>query len=155
VATATKQKSATAQKAQEVFPSSREFREVVDAALFALDADERSGPLVRATGMRMRFELGDIAAVLNIAAGKGGGQNLRWGFTDDGAWDPKLRFSMNSDVANRFLQGRESLAIAIARGRVHCEGEPRYALLYIPALRLLVEPYRQAVREHCPVLALD
>jgi hypothetical protein len=59
---------------------------------------------------------------------------------------------MDSGVANRFLQGRESLAIALARGQAHCRGESRTALLYLPATRLLCEPYRQAVRSGYPAL---
>jgi hypothetical protein len=153
VGTAIKEKASAASPSG--FPSAAEFREVIDAALSELDSDERTGPLIRATGMRMRFELPDISTVLNVAVGEATGKHLRWGFSDGSEWDPKLRMRMDSDVANRFLQGRESLAIAIARGRVRCEGEPRYTLLYIPALRLLVDPYRHAVRRRQPELALD
>ena len=136
-------------------PSAAAFREVVDAALFALDADERSGPLVRATGMRMRFELPDVGlGARHCRRRTGPPHNFRWAFADGAGWEPRLRFKMNSDVANRFFQGTESLAIAIARGRVHVQGEARYTMLYIPALRLLVEPYRRAVHDHCPELAL-
>ena len=38
-------------------------------------------------------------------------------------------------IANAYLQGKESLAIAIARGRVRYDGDARCALLYVPALR--------------------
>ena len=159
MATAIRQKSAPAPALSASSPagfrSEADFCEVIEAALSELDSDERSGPLVRATRLRMRLELPDISAVVNIAVGDAGAGNLRWGFSDDGEWDSKLRFSMDSEVANRFLQGRESLAIAIVRGRVRCEGEARYTLLYVPALRLLVEPYRHAVRRHRPELVLD
>jgi hypothetical protein len=56
-------------------------------------------------------------------------------------------------VANRFLQGRESLAIAIARGRARYRGESHGALLGLPATRLLCEPYREVVRSGFPELA--
>ena len=59
---------------------------------------------------------------------------------------------MPAAVANRYLQGRESLAIAIARGEVSCKGEPRTALLYLPAARLLGEPYRRVVEAEFPAL---
>jgi hypothetical protein len=61
---------------------------------------------------------------------------------------------MDSATANAYLQGKESLAVAIARGKVRCSGESRVALLYLPALRLVVEPYRRLVRERYPHLAL-
>lgn len=152
MAIATKSKSAAIAAG---FNSAAEFREVIDATLGSLDSDERYGPLIRATGIRMRFELPDLSTVVNIAAADVGGHYIRWAYADGGDWDPKLRVRMNSDSANRFLQGRESLAIAIARGRVRVEGEPRYTLLYVPALRMLVEPYREAVRDHSPELVLD
>ena len=62
---------------------------------------------------------------------------------------------MDSDVANRLFQGRESLAVAVARRRIKVSGDPRSTLLYVPALRYLVEPYRGAVRHRQPSLALD
>ena len=41
---------------------------------------------------------------------------------------------MSAAVANRYLQGAQSLAIAIARGQVRCRGESRVALS-LPARR--------------------
>ena len=40
-----------------------------------------------------------------------------WSFADDPGWSPKLVLRMTCAVANRYLHGRESLAIAIARRR--------------------------------------
>lgn len=128
------------------------FIRVLDDALRRLDEDERSGALIRATGIRLRIEVPDLVSVVNIASVQRGDHHIRWAFADRRGWEPRLRMRLNSDVANRFLQGRESLAIAVARGRVKVEGDPRVTLLYVPALRLLVEPYRTAVREHCPEL---
>ena len=60
---------------------------------------------------------------------------------------------MSAEVANRYLQGRESLAIAIARGQVRCRGGSRAALPYLPAARLICEPYRRVVEAEFPDLA--
>jgi len=62
---------------------------------------------------------------------------------------------MDSKVANAYLQGKESLAIAIARGRVKASGDTRSALIYIPALRLLVSSYRKLVTQEHPHLVLE
>jgi len=137
------------------FASAAQFSQVIDTALRGLDDDERSGPLIRATGIRLRFELPDVASVLNVASVARGDHHIRWGFGDAGDWEPKLRIRLDSETANRFLQGRESLAIAIARGRVKVEGDPRVTLLYLPALRMLVKPYRAAVAELCPDLVVN
>src|SRR5215212_7746399 len=93
--------------------SADEFRQLLDQALAEANSDERSGPFLRATGMRMRFEFPDLKLVLNVAAGEDGDSHLRWEFSDDVAWEPRLRLTMDSDVANAYLQGKESLAIAI------------------------------------------
>jgi hypothetical protein len=137
------------------FRSAAELQEVLDAALSAVDADPRIGPLVRAAALRVRMEFPDINAVLNVATSEGSDRHLAWAFTDDVPWTPKLRIRMDSDVANRYLQGRESLPLAIARGRCRFEGDARTALLYVPAARLMVEPYRRAVGEHHPDLLVD
>ena len=61
---------------------------------------------------------------------------------------------MDSDVANRYLQGKESLAVAMARRRVRTRGDRSVALLYVPALRLVCEPYRRVVAADYPHLAI-
>lgn len=129
--------------------SATEFRELLDATLLELDVDQKAGPLLRATGMRVRFDFPDLGMVLNVAASEAPDHHLRWEFSDAVDWEPKLNLSMDSQIANAYLQGKESLAIAIARGRVRYKGDAQCALLYLPALRLVVAPYRRLVsREH-------
>lgn len=130
-----------------------EFRSVLERALSEAEADERTLALLRAVSLRVRFEFPDIDLVLNMAAPEGEDQGLSWSFSDDVPWTAKLTLEMDSDVANRYLQGEESLAIAIARRRVRCRGESRIALLYVPAIRLVCEPYRRVVTSEFPHLA--
>ena len=92
--------------------------------------------MLRATGLRVRFDFPDLGMVLNVAASEELGHHLRWEFSDAVDWEPKLNLSMDSQIANAYLQGRESLAIAMAQGRVRYKGDTRCALLYVPALRL-------------------
>jgi hypothetical protein len=129
-----------------------DLRAALDRTLARVDADDRLGPLIGATKLRLRFEFTDLELALNVAAADGD-HNLTWSFADDPGWRPKLLLRMNSEVANRYLQGRESLAIAIARGEVRCEGESSAALLYLPATRLIAEPYRRVVEAEYPRLA--
>jgi len=145
----------TARGAVARFRSGRELRDVLDRALAEVDADDRAGSLLRATGLRMRFRFPDLDLVLNVAASDDPDHHLRWSFDDLVDWQPRLELTMGSEVANGYLQGKESLAVAIARGRVRCRGEARAALLYLPAARLIVEPYRRVVRAEYPHLALD
>ena len=47
-----------------------EFRAALERALAEVDADERLGPLLGATRLRMRFEFTDLDLALNVAAGE-------------------------------------------------------------------------------------
>lgn len=131
-------------------PGLEHFRTAIERALAEADADERLGPLLGATGLRLRFEFTDADVGLNVAAG-GDGRNLTWSFGPE-SWPARLVLTMATPVANRFLQGAESLAIAIARGQVRCRGESRAALQYLPATRLLAGPYRRVVERDFPDL---
>ena len=111
--------------------------------------------MLRAAGLRLRIACPDVGLVLNVAASDEPDRHLRWSFDDRGDWKPKLELEMSAEVANRYLQGRESLAVAIAQGRIRCRGESHSALLLVPAARLIVEPYRRCAREHHPELILD
>jgi hypothetical protein len=135
--------------------SATEFRDLLDQALTEVDADDQAGPLLRAAGVRVRLEVQDLGVVLNIAPSEEPGHHLRWAFSDAGVWQPKLSLSMDSGIANAYLQGKESLAIGIARGEVRCECETRFALLYVPAIRLIVDRYRKLVRREYPRLLID
>jgi hypothetical protein len=135
--------------------SADQLRELLDETLREVDADERAGSLLRAAGIRMRFRFPDLDMVLNVAPSEEREHHLRWGFSDAGASAPKLDLVMDARVAHAYLQGKESLAIAIARGRVRASGDARCALVYLPALRLVVERYRGLVAERHPELALD
>jgi hypothetical protein len=132
-----------------------EFQSVLDDVLTETDADDQAGPLLRAAGLRIRFEFPDLRLVLNLAATEEGDHHLTWRFSDDVDWKPKLTLQMDSNMANAYLQGKESLAIAIARGRVKANGDTRSALVYVPALRLLVASYRRLVTQEHPHLVLE
>ena len=76
-----------------------------------------SGRCSRATGLRMRFEFPD-ATWSSTSPPARTTDNLALVVRRRADWRPKLELEMDSEVANRYLQGRESLAIAIARGQV-------------------------------------
>jgi hypothetical protein len=138
------------------FSSAAELTEVLDRLLRRVDADERVGPLLRAARMRTRFKFTDLPVRLNLASAEGSlDRCLEWSFTDRPPWEPRLPLEMNSAVANSYLQGRESLPVAIARHRVRCRTDARAALLFLPAARLLCEPYRELIAAEYPRLLLE
>ncbi len=143
--------TATARAATRGGVRPEELRAALDKALALADADERLGPRIRATGLRMRFDFPDAGIVLHVGAADDD-HNLSWSFDETPKWRPRLELEMSADTANRYLQGRESLAIAIARGQVRSRGETRAALRYLPAARLICEPYRRVIEADYPDL---
>lgn len=137
------------------FRSPAEAREVLSRLLEGVESDERVGPALRASGMRERLELSDLGVVVNVRASERRGHCLDWDFSDRADWEPRLELRMPSEVANRYLQGRESVAVAIARGRISCNGDGRAALAHLPANRLLAEHYRRLVADSYPHLLTD
>jgi len=133
-----------------------ELRELIDHVLAELDQDERRGPALRATGLRVRLEVTDLELVLRVRASEEDRHHLWWAFASDAdeSAGAELRLAMDSTTANAYLQGRASLPVAIARGQVRCSGDLKTALIYLPALRLLVDPYRSWVTRLHPHLAV-
>ncbi len=128
-----------------------DFRAALERALTEAELDDRIRPLICATGMRLRLVFTDIGLELNVAASPDD-QRLEWSFGEVD-WEPRLTLEMETEIANRYLLGRESLAIALARRQVRVRGDTRTALLYLPATRRICEPYRRVVESAFPTLA--
>lgn len=137
------------------FRSAAELREVLDELFNRLDTDERIGPVLRAARIRARLELTDPGLQVNLASAGDEECCLVWSFDEPPPWRPRVTLKMGAEVANRWLQGRESLAIAIARQRARCSCEPRAALLLLPAAQLFVEPYKRLLAASHRHLLLD
>ena len=129
-----------------------EFRAALEGSLELAAADQRIEPILRAAGLRLRFEFPDCDLSLSVSTSNADEGSLSWSF-DEVDWPPKLELEMDSAVANRFLLGRDSIAVAIARGQARFRGESRIALLYLPATRLLFAPYKEVVTSEYPTLA--
>lgn len=127
------------------FNSATELREVLERLLAAAEENDRIGPVLRASRMRARFHFTDLGLFLNVASAEDDDRYIDWTFSRQAPWEPKVVLRMESHVANGWLQGRESLAIAIARGHVRCNGDARAVLFFVPVAKLLTEPYRRLV----------
>jgi hypothetical protein len=136
------------------FKSEAEFREVMDRAFTLMSEDPEMGPKLRDADTPQRFEFTDLDLVVNIRAGREGEPNLAWEWTDDVAWEPKVRMSMSSEIANRYFQGKENVAIAIARRRIKAGGDVKAALQIIPITKPLFARYREMVAADYPHLAV-
>jgi hypothetical protein len=136
------------------FKSAREFREVMDRVFTMMSEDPQMGPQLRDADVPQRFEFEDVDLVMNIRAGQPGeSDNLHWEWTDDVDWSPRVRMKMSSETANRYFQGRENVAVAIARRRIKTGGDIRASLALIPITKPIFERYRALVDSHYPHLA--
>ncbi len=134
------------------FRSPDELREVVDRTFSLMRDDPEIGPRLRDADTPQRFEFTDFELVVNIRAGAPGEPNLMWVWSDDIEWEPRVRMAMTSETANRYFQGKENVAIAIARRRIKPSGDVRAALALIPVTKPLFEHYRQMVSNEYPHL---
>jgi hypothetical protein len=135
------------------FNSAKEFREVMDQVFTMMSTDPEMGPKLRDAETPQRFEFPDVDLVVNVTYAEGDGeQNLRWEWTDDVGWEPEVKMTMDSDVANRYFQGKENVAMAIARRRIKTAGNVKKALALIPITKPIYARYRELVEAEYPHL---
>jgi hypothetical protein len=137
------------------FDSPEEFRAVMDQIFAMMDDDPEMGPKLRDADVPQRFEFTDVDLVVNIrGAADDEDGNLHWEWTDDIDWDPRVRMAMSSETANRYFQGKENVAVAIARRRIRSGGDVKAALSLIPITKPIYARYRDLVQREYPHLAV-
>jgi hypothetical protein len=135
------------------FASAAEFRAVIDRTFELMDGDPDMGPRLRDADVPQRFEFTDLDLVFNVrAAREGEPGNLHWEWSDDVDWEPKVKMAMSSETANRYFQGKENVAMAIARRRIKTGGDVKAALALIPITKPLYGMYRDMVGADYPHL---
>jgi hypothetical protein len=127
----------------------------MDQVFGLMSTDPDMGPKLRAAETPQRFEFPDLDLVVNITHtdGEDEGENLRWEWSDDVDWDAEVKMTMDSDVANRYFQGKENVAMAIARRRIKTAGNVKKALALLPITKPVFEQYRELVERDYPHLA--
>lgn len=135
------------------FTSQAEFREVMDSVFTMMSEDPVMGPKLRDADVPQRFEFTDLDLVLNVrACSPGDDANLEWRWSEEVPWSPRVWMKMSSQTANRYFQGRENVAMAIARGRIKTGGDIKASLQLIPITKPIYERYRTLVSERYPHL---
>src|SRR4051794_27158822 len=136
------------------FSSSKEFREVMDQVFTIMSTDPEMGPKLRDAETPQRFEFPDLDLVVNITASTDAsdGKNLVWEWSDDVDWEPEVKMEMDSDVANKYFQGKENVAMAIARRRIKTSGNVKKALALIPITKPVYAMYRDYLEQEHPDL---
>jgi hypothetical protein len=138
------------------FRSREEFREVMDRVFEVMSTDPEIGPRLAAAETPQRFEFPDVELVVNVAHEPDplAERRLRWAWSDDVDWDCEVAMTMDSDVANRYFQGKENIALAIARRRIRASGNVKKALSLVPATKPVFARYREMVEREYPHLAV-
>ena len=135
------------------FESAKELREVIDKIFTLMDADPDMGPKLRDADTPQQFEFTDFDVVVNIRATRGDEEgNLYWEWTEEVDWKPKVTMTMSSEVANRYFQGKENVAMAVARRRIKTGGDVKAALALIPITKPIYDQYRDYVEREKPHL---
>jgi hypothetical protein len=125
----------------------------MDRIFTMMSDDPDMGPRLRDADVPQRFEFDDVDMVVNIRAARHGEDDcLHWEWTDDVDWEPKVRMTMSSETANRYFQGKENIAMAIARRRIRTGGDVKAALALIPITKPIYARYREVVEAEYPHL---
>ncbi len=137
------------------FDSPKEFKEVIDRVFSMMDADPDMGPKLRDADVPMRYEFDDVDLVANIRAARPGEEgNLHWEWSDEVDWDPRVRMTMSTETANRYFQGKENVAMAIARRRIKSGGDVKAALALMPVTKPVFAQYRAMLEAEYPHLVV-
>ena len=136
------------------FRSADEFREVMDKTFELMSTDAEMGPKLRAAETPQRFEFPDLDLAVNITYADEvvDGQHLRWEWSDDVPWEAEVEMSMDSETANKYFQGKENIAVALARRRIKSGGNVKKALALVPVTKPVFEKYREMVEAEYPHL---
>jgi hypothetical protein len=135
------------------FQSPEELREVMDKTFGLMSEDPEMGPKLKDANVPQRFEFDDMDLVVNIRPAREGEEgNLHWEWSDSVDWEPKVRMTMSSETANKYFQGKENVAMAIARRRIKTGGDVKAALSLIPITKPVYDRYREMVQAEHPHL---
>jgi putative sterol carrier protein len=120
-----------------------------------MSTDPEMGPKLREADVPQRFEFPDLDLVLNVHSAPAAahqGHSLEWEWTDEVSWEPDVQMTMDSEVANRYFQGKENAPMAIARRRIKTSGNIKKALDLLPVTKPVFAQYRAMIDEEYPHL---
>lgn len=127
---------------------------MMDRTFALMRDDPEMGPRLRDADCPQQFKFPDLGMVVNIRSGGREEPNLAWEWGDHPSWEPRVKLEMSSEIANRYFQGRENVAIAIARRRIKAGGDVRAALAIIPITKPVFGHYREMIAADYPHLEI-
>ncbi len=130
------------------FKDAAEFKTVFEQIFQLMNDHPKIGRKLRDAKAPHRFEITDFGLAFTVTYAppedEAEGRFLRWGWESDGFdAEPLIIMKMASEVANRFFQGKENIALAIASGRVKLRGPLTRILELAPVTRPVYPVYRE------------
>ena len=134
------------------FKSKAEFVEIMDDLFERMSTDPKMGPKLAAARVPQRWAFTDYKLALNVtyadAKSAKKGHFLKWVWGDKNCdWEPVVVMKMESEIANRYFQGKENVPLAIARGRIKASGSVPKALKLIPISKPIYGIYREMLED--------
>jgi hypothetical protein len=127
----------------------------MDRIFTMMSEDPEMGPKLKEANIPQRFEFSDVEMVVNLRSKTDGEDgNIYWEWSDDIDWEPRVKLTMSSDTANRYFQGKENVALALALRKVKASGDIGAALKLAPITEPIFGRYRDLVETDYPHLKL-
>jgi len=127
------------------FRDAAEFRRVFERIFELMNETPAVGRKLRDARAPHRFVITDLGLEFHVTAAPEAdetkGRFLRWTW-DEPDWEPVVTMRMSSEVANRYFQGKENVALAVALGRVKISGPPITLLQLAPVTNPIHPVYR-------------
>ena len=127
----------------------------MDRVFGMMDDDPEMGPKLRDADVPMRYDFEDVDLVTNIRAARADEPgNLHWEWSDDVDWEPRVKMAMSAETAIKYFQGKENVALAIARRRIKTGGDVKAALALMPITKPVFARYRAMLEQEYPHLVV-
>ena len=109
------------------FESEEQFKQVIEQIFQLMNDHPEVGPRLKRARAPHRFEFTDYGLQFDVTYTSDdeaeAGRHLKWTWNGAGCdWEPMILLKMPSDVANRYFQGKEKIAMAVATGRIKVRG---------------------------------
>ena len=132
------------------FRDRREFQQVLEHVFVLMNEHPKVGRTLRDAHAPHRFVFDDLGLELNVNAApeaeEKAGRFLEWRW-GPAPWTPSITLTMSSETANRFFQGKESVPLALALGRVRISGPLSTILRLAPVTGAIHPIYRQWLQD--------
>lgn len=130
------------------FESEEQFKQVIEKIFQLMNDHPEVGPRLNRARAPHRFDFTDLNLTFDVTftapEESAAGRHLKWTWNGEGCdWEPLILLRMPSDVANRYFQGKENIAMAVATGRIRVKGPLPKLLELGPITKPIHAVYRE------------